>query len=41
LFVVVDVGLHLNKNTNNNKSIPPMIRWDNFSWNVLFWIIKY
>ena len=31
-YVLTNVGvtLHLSKNIVNNKSIPPMIRWDNF-----------
>jgi hypothetical protein len=30
VLINVGVKLHLSKNIVNNKSIPPMIRWDNF-----------
>ena len=30
VLIIVGVKLHLSKNIVNNKSIPPMIRWDNF-----------
>ena len=38
---VLSVSIHSNKNISNNKSIPPIIRWDNFNLIVLFSILIY